>query len=362
MLLLGLLLTGVKAEPTYRTSELKRLVGLLRLNVDSLHEGDNYFTSLGRQVKVSITDGEVTLIGYHLFSNEFKSLAHTPILNFLERYFLMLDYPDSNRPATKMLREDRFNFDVGTHAIVASLQQDDAFSYGFENHRYQATWSRDNKPFLSVSFPATHEMISGENKIEAEKHVEKDIINTSVTTALPVNKSNLTATANSSYYIKKGGSYLNGLLTSDLYYKQDDGKYALVCDESHPLESSANMMLSTEFATACQLNVTQVMYGYKKKQYNIPLAQWISYCQNNGCELFYGVESFDEKEIKATVIAVNVAENYNHVLFVTIPNSALVNRRESIDARLETFIPMHNVMNLFAKYRKKTNQQPKIYE
>jgi len=361
-LLLFLSHNVAKADVAFRSKEVERLVTMLRVTPDSLAEGINMLNVRGRRVKVLLNERVVTFVGYDLFSDELKSLARTPILNFLERYFLQLDYPDADRPAANMMREDRFRFDVGRLATVAMLTEDDAFSYGFENKRYVATWTREGEPLLAVSFPAEHELISGENKKEAELNVERDIKQSPIDGVPPVNEAVLQPTIQENYLVKRGSTYMKDLFTSDLYYERRDSVLQLICDEAHPLESAANLMLSAEGTADCVLNVKQVMYGYKKKTFDVPLRNWIAYCLKGGCELYFAAESLDEKEIRATVIAVNIAENYNHVIFVDIPLSVIRQRGGEIVARLESFIPMHNVQNLFAKYKTIKNKQPKIYE
>ena len=363
LLLLLFINMEVAADVTsFRSAELQRLVTILCVETDSLKEGVNSCMAGGRQVKLVKNHGQVTFVGYDLFSDELKAAARTPILNFLERYFLQLDYPTTDRPAARMMREDRFHFDTGSLATVATLRADDAFSYGFENKRYVATWSREGLPVLSVSFPAEHELISGENKKEAELNVENDIRQAPMDGVPPVNEAVLSPTVQNDYLVKRGSTYMRDLLTSDLYYQRRDSTLMLICDTNHPLESAANLMLSPEGGAGFTLKMKQVLYGYKKKLYDVPLSNWIAYCLKGGCELYFGAESIDDKEIKATVIAVNVAENFNHVLFVNIPLSVIEQGKGEIAAHLESFIPMHNVQNLFAKYRTVKNKQPKIYE
>lgn len=346
----------------YRTAELKRLSEALHVQTDSIHEGENTIYVGNRLVRIQIDEGTMSFMGYMLFSNEMKEMAHTPILNFLERYLLQLDYPQKDRPQNKMLREDRVKFEIGSLAMVATLQTDCTFSYSYEHNRYIATWSRDGNPILSVSFPANHELISGENKKEAEEFIETDIRASQPSPTMPVNKDLLTSTIQKDYYVRPGSTYLKKQLTSDLYYQQTDNFFSLIINESHPLESAANIMLSTDNPSSFILKVKQVMYGYKKKYFDVPLRNWIAYCQNNGCELYFGVESFDKEMIRASVIAVNDAEKYNHVLFVMIPLKTISQGSGDIEAQLETFIPMQNVTNLFEKYKKNKNKQPKIFE
>ena len=361
-LLLYLTCINATAEPVYRSAELKRLVNALHLNVDSLHEGMNSFVLQDRQVKLLYNNGQISSIGYLLFPEEIIAAAQTPIMSFLERYFLQLDYPMPDRPRDRMLREDRFRFETGSLATVSTIRSDDAFSFSYEQNRYVSTWMRDGNILLSVSFPAEHELISGENKLEAENNVEADILNARMTIEDPINESLLTSTIQKDYYIRQGGNYLSKSLTSDLYYQRCDSSFLLISDASHPLETAANMMLSIESQATCQLKIKQVMYGYRKKYYEVPLRNWIAYCQSNGCKLYYGVETFNPNGIKASVIAVNEAEGYNHVLNVQIPLSVIDTATGIIDAQLETFIPMHNVRNLFAKYQKKKKQSKTYIE
>ena len=362
ILLLCLICYNAGAEPAYRSMEIKRLVQILQLNVDSLLEGVNTYNIKGRQVKLRYNNGQISSIGYLLFPEELIAAAQTPIMSFLERYFLQLDYPKPDRPRDRMIREDRFSFETGSFATVSTIRSDDAFSFSYEQNRYVSTWMRDGEILLSVSFPAEHELISGENKLEAENNVEADILNARTIMTDPVNESLLSATIQKDYYIRQGGTYLSKSLTSDLYYQRCDSSFLLLQDASHPLETAANMMLSLESQATCQLKIKQVMYGYRKKYYEVPLRNWIAYCKNNGCKLYYGVETFNPDGIKASVIAVNEAEGYNHVLNVQIPLSVIDTATGIIDAQLETFIPMHNVRNLFAKYQKKKKQSKTYIE
>ena len=57
-------------------------------------------------------------------------------------------------------------------------------------------------------------------------------------------------------------------------------------------------------------------------------------------------------EIEAVVLAVNTAENYNHVLTLTVPSDMIRTRQGQIDARIYPYVPTHNVANLFAAYGK----------
>lgn len=353
------------AEADYRSAELKRLVAALHLHADSLHEGADTFYVNGSQVQVHSTGRCVTFVGYCLFPEAMKqaNIAPVNVLSFLERYFLQLNYPRPERPRERMMREDRFRIEVGSLAALPTLRGDDAFSCSYDRNRYQATWSRAGRPLLSVSFPAEHELISGENKQESEQNIEGDMSRVQIVNEPAPSASALTPTLQKDYFVRPGGTYLNRLLTSDRYYQRNgSSEYVLIADANHPLETAANLMLSTAARGDYQLKVKQVIYGFRAKHFETPLRNWISYCRQHGCELYFGAESFSGEAIKGTVIAVNAAEGYNHLLFVDIPLAVISSGRGLIEARMHTFIPMHNVKELFGKYRKNRHMQPKIFE
>ncbi len=354
--------TSICGRLGYRTPELRRLASALQIQEDSLREGKNFFTLGQKHLRVDLSRNTVTDLGYVIFPEELKAAAGTPILNFLERYFLLLDYPKPDRTRQKMMQEDRFKFTTGNVSTIGSILPTDEFSYNCQFNKYEAAWRRNGKTILSVSFPAEHQLISGEDKIQAETNFQEDALMAHFPPSPEIDESLLTPTIQKDFYVMKGSSYLNNKLNSDLFYQRQGESFTLLSSISHPIESAANMMIGTNYSSPYNLKITQVLYGFKKKTYDLPLRNWIAYCRNNGCTLYYGIESITQQIIKATVIAVNTAENYNHLLFVNIPLSAIDAGKGDIEAKLETFIPMHNVLNIFAKYRKVKNTETKMYE
>lgn len=323
------------AQKQFRTPELERLAIVLSLDVQILKEGYNHSTAQGLQLNVHVKDKTIDHIGLLLFSDELRILGNSPVFDFLERYFLQLKYPPMVKTVSNMLRDDEFKFITGSISSVDYIRITDDFSFSNDRNKYVATWTRDGKPLLSVSFPVEYELISGENKIEAEENLLSDIKNTQMLKSID-------DTTRNEYYIDK-------CFSNRLYLLQGQ----LVSDIKHPIESVANMMLSTNTIGKYQLNVTQISYGFQKKNFQVPLQQWISFCQTNGCQLYFGVdEAGMNGEVCAVVLAVNQAENYNHVLMISVPSDTIRNRQGTIDARLYPYVPTHNVMNMFGNYRK----------
>ena len=336
IIIIGILaILSVSAESQFRTSELRRLATVLSLDTSLLPEGFSHPKAKELVLTVHIDKNTVDHIGLQIFADDLRLVGDSPIFDFLERYFLQLKYPPTVKTATHMLRDDSFRFITGSISCIDQLLTTDDFSYQYDNYHYTAIWNRNGQNILTVSFPVEYELISGENKIEAEENLMADIMKASISERHDDARQN--------------DNYISNDFTNRLYFQ----KGQLVFNSHHPAETSANMMLTTNSKGNFSLKMTQISYGFQKKVFQVPLRQWISFCQKSGCELYFGVDHIDaESGISAVVLAVNKAENYNHVLTVTIPTELIDSCQGVIEARLYPYVPMHNVKNMFANYRK----------
>lgn len=325
----------ITAQTQFRTSELRRLASVLPVDVSQLPEGYSHPVVNGQRLTIHLNEQTVDHIGLQLFSPEMRQASSSRIFDFLERYFLQLKYPPQVKSAANMLRDDQFRFLQGSPSGIDDIRTSDDFTFSNDNFQYVATWTRKGHVLLSVSFPVEYELISGENKIEAEENLLSDIQKSPI----KQKKENL----------QRNDNYINKCFSNRLYLQHGQ----LVFSSHHPAETLANMMLSTQARGQYEMNVTQISYGFQKKVFQVPLRQWISFCQNNGCQLYFGIENLDEEgNISAVVLAVNQAENYNHVLTINTHTDVIDAKRGVIDARLYPYVPTHNVMNMFASYRK----------
>lgn len=325
------------SQTAFRTSELQRLASTLRIDVSKLHEGYNYLTADRTPLTVHLQNDLLDHIGLSLFSPEMRQMSQTPVFDFLERYFLQLNYPPSEKTAAMMVRDDEFRFEKGTLQTVGELLPTDAFNYRFDSHRYVVSWSRNDSLLLVVSFPVEYQLMSGNSKIDAENRILEDISQTAIVHTPDDLKTQLYE------------HYMVKTCTNRIYAVEG----SLVADAHHPAETVANMMLSTEMKGSVRLRVTQVEYGFRTSTVEVDLKQWITYCRNTHCQLYYGVDSFgDSGSVNAVVLAVNTEENYNHVLTVTVPADVIATQKGTVEARLYSYVPTQNIRSLFGAYQK----------
>lgn len=331
------------AQTQFRTAELERLAKVMGIDKQVFSDGYSNVLAKDRWLTIHTSNNIVDHIGLRLFADDIRKIDHSPVFDFLERYFLQLLFPQEEKTATLMARDDEFHFERGSLQTLSELKTTDSFTYHYDNHRYTATWSREDQDLLCVSFPVEYQLMSGENKIEAENHLLDDIRQTAI-----VHSPDAVDPQANDYYIVES-------CTNRLYFVGN----RLVMGSRYPAETAANMMLSTEMPGNIRLNLSQIAYGFRKTTVNVDLKQWISFCRNSRCQLFVGIDRVDDNgNVEAVILAVNKTENYNHVLTVNIPAEVISTQQGTIEARLYSYVPTQNIRNLFGDYRK---SNPKTY-
>lgn len=330
-------------------------------------EGNNYVQLGDRRAYVRIVDGRVDNIGYVIFPEPLRqSDVHQVFLDFIERYFMLLNYPAPDYSVRHMLRDDRFEFLTGSTETVARLRTDDAFGYTVDDKSLYASWTREGREILKVSFPLEYQLLLGVDKKEAEEGFALDLQRmkpAACENLTELDLATLTTTSQYGYFVKEGAWYLKKDISANTYYWQDkNARCHLVCDVSHPAESVANMMLKACTEGDYDLDVTQVVYGFTNKRFVVALRQWLALCRAKDCTLYVGIESVDNDEVQAAVFAVNEQEYYNHVMSVTVPLTVIDEQQGTIKARLHTYVPMHNALMVARDHQKPRNKNKKIYE
>lgn len=350
LLLITLLFTeGAQASVSYRTKELRRLANEIGVVDERLHPGVNNIGECTVMVDDSMT---VRHVGLTLFKEDVKQMSNRLVLEFVERYFLQLTHPAPNSSAALMIHSDGITFSKGKWQDISKISPTVPFKLDYHLMRYTLSWQAENTT-LVFSFPGKYQLICGENLLEAEEHLMQDISTTAYSYIPTISLSDMQPSSMNGYYIKKGGWYYTESINSTTYYQIDKDSTIIPVVNGHFVEESvADIMMCPMAAKSFMLDITMHRYGFKDTEYSVPLCQWISYCHQNGCDIYCGIESVSSEMVKATVIAVNDIINFNHLLTVTLPTSAIENGEGIVKGNLDAFIPTHNIINLKSKYKK----------
>lgn len=378
LLLLLLLIGGVamslsagtvNGERRYYSRQLftmARTMGIASL-CDNLGEGTHYKITTYNKLPLTIivSNGEVCHIGYSVFTPMQRKALPTEPLNFIERYALLLDVPTRRlRTLQQQLEEDKVMFTKGSFKTLPTFINDTTFSISLQNESSKChvlTWNKDGETVCQVFFPLQYELLAGMPLEEIEQGVKRRIMRTAIPqadTLQLLEDSTLLPSLTKEYYLRRGDSYYFAELNSNKYYEKVAQKevhrslYRLLFNHRYRRESLANILTTTDVPNNYRLKVKQRTYNYTDSIFEVPLTQWISFCINEGCTPYFALISEDGNTADCELVMNNWQLGYNHVMRLKVDISDMDSRSGLITARLNAYIPTHNIKYLFKEQNK----------
>lgn len=309
--------------------------------------------NLGNRTVVREYDekGRMTNIGLDVFAYDMSDVIPQEIEAFIKRYFLELICWDETTMQQKMY-DDKVVFSKGAPHDILRLDTSCDFNLGLRDYReYTATWSKDGRSILSFSFPIECELILGMPQSEVELLLQEDL--TSAGAPQAINEGRVEQLEGGIYRtIPVENYYMKTLVNSRYYYKTSSEELRPVFSSNYLMESAANLF-QMAMERDYHISVRQSVYGFKKREYQISTSQWVAYCQEQNLITYFAVEKEDTDSIQALIIAESRDLAYNHMLSVVIPKSFTRNKSVVFKAKLNAYIPTHNVSDLYQQYKAK---------
>lgn len=359
--ILSIILVGgysdVYGQMRYASSQLEKLAGQTSITIpteDGIYYRAEQFNDL--PITIIVKQGEVTHIGLSLFTISQRQFVDELICNFLERTALAAEIPDFYGVTfSNYLKDQKIEIFEGKWDNIKTLLNDSCYVFQssiIDNKNYINCWYTIDatERYLTLAYPANYNLISGVSMIEAENHLYDDICLTNVedTSFVEPDSALLQRIGNSQVYFLRGDIFFLPGLNSNRYYVADSlGKMDLLFGEDFPIESLFNLLTGTEIENQYVLNIKLVKYGYQVDDFIVPLKQWLAFCFQSGCSPYFGILSKEENLIEGELIMQNKSFGYCHVMKLSIDPSLLKSREGSMQARLNSFVPLANVKSLY---------------
>lgn len=310
--------------------------------------------------------GSTTHIGFRLFSEASKADYPSPVYHFIERYLLELYLMDDPTLQLRMLTEDKVKIAFPSYAngtireqikrllaidttnLSLSMSQDDAF--------YNVSLSDNQRTLLAMTFPVQYELLLGGNKKEIESTLYEELLSYKESayrtdTSLTAKQGKLLVDMGNNVFRQVGMTYMIDSMNSDSFYRRlSNGTYEPIVDSKHPEESMHNLILLPNNRDV-KVEITQMLYGYKKQTFDATLSKFLSYCKEEGCTTYVGIEEITTEKITGTIILHNQAYGYCHQLYFNSPLQLISNpKREKLHLTLYAYVPTHNIQTLFFEH------------
>ena len=209
-------------------------------------------------------------------------------------------------------------------------------------------------PILDVKFPSSCQLLTGKSLRVLEREFLDSLrrFRYVKSASKRLDKGALTALKQKSFYVLKGDAYHLENIRSDTYWeeKAGSGTFVPVFSADHLTESIGNLLLCEDTPGDIKLHLVVRQYGFKKHELTMLMRDWVAYCRDQGCTLYWGVESMESESLKASVFVVNDVLCYDHVMSVEVPYAVFSDKGAIVQGDVNVFIPTHNIATLFQEY------------
>lgn len=296
-----------------------------------------------------------------LFNPEMResvSKTEVIVMDFLERYFNELTNLKYTNVSTK-LADDKVYFRNGNMSDLAQVTDTMPFTINFFEKYYEVEWKKQEKPFVTIVFPAQYDLLLGMQQDEAQRKI-KELITTTPHLTFPISIPEGIRKIENGIYMAKTGFLELESFNDATYYNKVENNFHPYYDKKHLDYSAANLFHGLVSESDYKMYVEQSVYGLQTINYTISLRQWLDYCASLGLKVFFGVEEQRKDGILALVIAQSKELGFNHMLSVVIPDKFVTDKNTVLKVRMTPYIPIHNIKNLFqteSVNRRKKNWQ-----
>ncbi|WP_304407869.1 hypothetical protein [Bacteroides acidifaciens] len=327
-----------------------------RLGLDSCIKSvdcDTIVDCNGYSVRVVKNNGQLKTLGLSLFSDNIKENSDKEVLCFIESALLAQTRGILNAPFNKViLKSGNFaDFKQIGPATDCSISAVNSKSMNID-------WTVSGKK-VCVESPLGYDAVKTGNRSQIENALIAKLKKGGL---LQHHSENLDTVRLEPYkedlYIYPGNTYLNKDISSTIYLHSGE-TLTPVWNTKYPLESIANLFLypsSIYGNPQIELKILKHEYG-ESEIFTIPVADFLTVTESEGCSPYWGVESFEGGNLKGALFLFNRHQGYEHVISVECNPEELIAGKGSIKARASLYIPTNNVDNLFQPYVKKSKDE-----
>ena len=304
-------------------------------------------------------EGVIVQLGARLFSDNVRKAYDPVIISFVERLWAELLLRKTTQSQAALLKEYGVRIVLGGYPlgvgafsslgqafdVINSLSSLSLTTGGSEIDMFMRG---RNSETLHIYIPSSRDLLFQYDKKEHEEIFLNDLFNnrTGYKQTLP-ESTDFMNTANGLLVIG-GECYMIDSLRNDVFYTKDK---IVVFSAEYPEESMRNLMMGAvdpKAAAGIYLDLTPHTYNRDIKGFRTTMSRFMGFVQQQGFRFYTGDAGRNGDKCQCLLALYHPVYNYLHILSVSFtPGQLESGKEETIKADLSTFIPQHNIKNLF---------------
>lgn len=304
-------------------------------------------------------DGVTVQLGARLFSQNVRQAYDPVIISFVERLWVELLLRKTTTSQASLLKEYGVRIVLNGYPLGSGsfrqlsqaldlINSINSLSITTGGNEIDMLMSDAAGTTLHIYIPASRDLLFPYDKKEHEERLITDLLRnrTPYTRSLP-ESTDFTKT-DKGLLVTGRECYMIDSLSNDVFF--DTGRQ-VVFSRDYPEESMRNLLMGAvrpEQVENIGLDITPHTYNRDIKKFSTSMSRFMGYIQQQGFRLYTGDAGRDGEKCQCLLVMFHPVYNYLHMLSVSFtPNQINANGAVTIKADLSTFIPQHNIKNLF---------------
>lgn len=305
-------------------------------------------------------NGITEQLGALLFSDGIRKNYDPVIISFVERLWVELLLRKTTSSQNSLLKEYGVRIVLGGYPLGSGgfNSLDKALNVINAMSSVQITtggneidmFMRDTTDAtLHIYIPASRDLLFQYDKKEHEERLINELASNRITYRQSLPESAAFQKTDNGLLAIGGECYMIDSLRNDVFYTSD--RKLLWDPAQYPEESMRNILMGAAapgHVLGITLNVTPHTYNREIKKFKIPMNQLLGYLQHQGFRFYTGDMGRDGDRCQCLLAMFHPVYNYLHILSLSFtPEQLNGNSEVTLKADLSTFIPQHNIKNLF---------------
>lgn len=306
-------------------------------------------------------DGVTEQLGARLFSDAVRKAYDPVIISFVERLWVELLLRNTTASQSSLLKEYGVRIVLGGYPLGSGnfrqlnqaldvINNLSSLSITTGGNEIDVFMRDKDSSTLHIYIPASRDLLFPFDKKEHEERLVKELNETKLSYAPPTEKMEGKVVIKEDDYFAMGGDcYMIDSLCNYVFFKSNG---SLLWDpKAYPEESMRNVLMGVAplhlFANIT-LDIRPHTYNREISNFKMPLERFIGYMQQQGCRFYTGDLGRNGEHSQCLMAMYHPVYNYLHILSVSFtPDQLDSNGEVTVKADLSTFIPQHNIKNLF---------------
>ncbi|MBO6078632.1 MAG: hypothetical protein J6P66_07770 [Bacteroidaceae bacterium] len=303
--------------------------------------------------------GVTIQVGARLFSDAVRTSYDPVIISFVERLWVELLLRKTTASQSSLLKEYGVRMVLGGYPlgsgsfkqlgqaldVINNLSSLSITTGGNEIDMFMRDKAGST---LHIYIPASRDLLFSYDKKEHEEIFINDMLNNRAGYKQALPESTVFTNTDNGLLVTGGECYMIDSLRNDVFYTKDK---IIVFSSEYPEESMRNLMMSAvdlKDAKNFYLDITPHTYNRDIKGFRTTMSRFMGFVQQQGYRFYTGDAGRNGDKCQCLLAMYHPVYNYLHLLSVSFtPDQLESEKAETIKADLSTFIPQHNIKNLF---------------